>query len=154
MYQFFYLIGCKPKPFKAIEDSAWRDETVEITSDLCKKFEICSESLILNLPKNMQNHVKEEISFSNCIEKNKKSNIPKSLKINVWNKYIGDEIGKTKCLVCETNFITQSNFECAHIHAESNNGQTNIDNLIPCCSICNKSMKNMNLFEFKKKFFN
>lgn len=74
---FFYLIGCKPKPFKAIEDSAWRDETVEITSDLCKKFEICSESLILNLPKNMQNHVKEEISFSNCIEKNKKSNIYK-----------------------------------------------------------------------------
>jgi len=86
--------------------------------------------------------------------KNKKLNIPKTLKINVWNKYIGDEIGKTKCPVCETNFITQSNFECAHIQAESNNGQTNIDNLIPCCSICNKSMKNMNLFEFKKKFFN
>ena len=65
--------------------------------------------------------------------KKKKSNIPKSNK---------------------TNFITQSNFECAHIQAESNNGQTNIDNLIPCCTICNKSMKNMNLFEFKKKFFN
>lgn len=86
--------------------------------------------------------------------KNKKINIPKSLKINVWNKYIGDEIGKSKCPVCETNFITQSNFECAHIQAESNNGLTNVDNLIPCCSICNKSMKNMNLFEFKKKFFN
>lgn len=92
------------------------------------------------------NYIKSQLKY-------KKISIPKALKINVWNKYIGEDIGKSKCLVCETNFITQSNFECAHIQAESNDGKTNIDNLIPSCSLCNKSMKNMNLIEFKKKYF-
>ena len=34
-------------------------------------------------------------------EKKKKKTIPPSLKIKIWNKYIGDEIGKTKCLCCK-----------------------------------------------------
>lgn len=77
--------------------------------------------------------------------------IPKSLKISVWNKFIGDIIGKTKCLCCENNDITQSNFECGHIEAEANGGETSINNLVPICSQCNKSMGTTNYIIFKNQ---
>lgn len=88
-----------------------------------------------------------------CQIKRKKVSIPKTLRINVWNKYIGEEIGRSLCLCCEKKYIVQSNFECGHIIAESNGGMTIVDNLLPICSICNKSMKNLNLIEFKKRYF-
>ena len=37
----------------------------------------------------------------------RKQIIPKALKISVWNKYIGEEIGKAKCLCCNITDITQ-----------------------------------------------
>lgn len=83
-------------------------------------------------------------------EKIKKKPIHKSLKIAVWNKYIGEDIGKTKCLCCEITEITQLKFHCGHIVAECEGGETNITNLMPICESCNKSMNKMNLYEFKK----
>lgn len=87
-------------------------------------------------------------------KKKRKKTIPKSLKILIWNLYIGEEIGKSKCLCCNNNFIYQSNFEAGHIIAEVNGGKTNKDNLKPICSVCNKSMGTMNLYDFKNKHFN
>lgn len=83
----------------------------------------------------------------------KKKSIPKTLKVQVWNHYVGEEIGKTLCMCCEKTFITQSNFECGHIIPESKDGKTTLSNLIPICGMCNKSMNNQNLFEFKNKYF-
>jgi hypothetical protein len=81
-------------------------------------------------------------------DKMKKKTIPKALRINVWHTHIGDDKGKSKCLCCDINEITQMNFECGHIISESDGGETIIDNLLPICSICNKSMgkNNLNLF--------
>ena len=45
----------------------------------------------------------------------KKKYIPKALKIAIWNKYIGEEIGKVKCLCCEITDITQLKFHTGHI---------------------------------------
>ena len=39
------------------------------------------------------------------VSKYKKTTIPKALKIAVWNKYIGEEIGKSKCLCCNLTDI-------------------------------------------------
>ena len=86
--------------------------------------------------------------------KYKKRNIPIALKISVWNKYIGEEIGKTKCLCCNDRFITQMQFHCGHIISEINGGKTNINNLKPICSICNFSMGRKNMDEFAKEYFN
>jgi 5-methylcytosine-specific restriction endonuclease McrA len=86
-------------------------------------------------------------------KKYKKKNIPKAVKVAVWNTYIGDHVGKTKCPVCNINDITQMNFHCAHVVAEANGGATIISNLRPCCSTCNLSMRTMNLEEFKSKYF-
>jgi hypothetical protein len=81
--------------------------------------------------------------------KQKKKTIPKSLKIAVWNKYIGEDIGKAKCLCCNLTDITQLKFHTGHIIAEVNGGDINIDNLRPICETCNKSMGTKNMDEFK-----
>ena len=83
------------------------------------------------------------------MEKTKKKTIPKSLKIAVWNKHFGEDIGKAKCLCCNITDITQLKFHAGHVIAENNGGETNIDNLRPICETCNKSMRTKNMDEFK-----
>ena len=82
-----------------------------------------------------------------------RKSIPKSLKILVWDKHIGKEKGIGECYVCKSK-IDSKNFECGHIVSVKEGGATNIDNLLPICSSCNKSMGTENLMVFKKKYFN
>jgi hypothetical protein len=84
-------------------------------------------------------------------EKPKKKTIPKVLKQHTWNKYVGEEVGKTKCFCCEINEIVMTDFHCGHVIAEANNGVTSIENLRPICKACNLSMKTENMEEFKKR---
>jgi hypothetical protein len=79
-----------------------------------------------------------------------KKTIPKALKIAVWNKYIGEDIGKTKCLCCNITDITQMKFHTGHIISEFNGGLLNIDNLKPICESCNKSMGTKNIDDFRE----
>ncbi len=88
--------------------------------------------------------------FTKKDNKYKKKSIPKSLKIKVWNTYVGEDIGKIKCLCCNTIDITQSIFECGHIIAEAKGGETSLENLRPICSTCNKSMKTINMNDYIK----
>jgi hypothetical protein len=81
----------------------------------------------------------------------RKQTISKALKISVWNKYIGEDIGKYKCLCCNITDITQLKFHVGHIIAEANGGTLHIDNLKPICECCNKSMRTKNMDEFKKQ---
>lgn len=83
----------------------------------------------------------------------KKKTIPKVLKNHVWNKYIGETIGKTECLCCKTNNIYQNNFEAGHVIPESKNGKTELDNLRPICKQCNLSMGNKNMDDFIKEYY-
>ena len=85
------------------------------------------------------------------LPKNKK-NIPKSLKKMVWDKYVGADIGKSKCMCCKYEEIRQIEFHCGHIIAEANGGETNINNLRPICAQCNLSMGKMNMDIFMKKY--
>ena len=81
---------------------------------------------------------------------NRKKAIPKTLKRLVWNKYIGETIGKAKCLCCNLTDITQMSFHCGHIVAEANGGQLIVDNLRPICQSCNSSMGTINMDDFTK----
>jgi 5-methylcytosine-specific restriction endonuclease McrA len=85
------------------------------------------------------------------IEYRKKS-IPKSLKKMVWDKYIGADIGKSKCMCCKYQDVRQIEFHCGHVIAEANGGETNINNLRPICAQCNLSMGKMNMDVFMKKY--
>ena len=80
-----------------------------------------------------------------------KSHIPKPLKNNVWNKYCGRDERIAKCPFCEEE-IRYENFHCAHNIAESNEGETTIDNLFPCCGTCNLSMGKKDFSTFMKEF--
>ena len=82
----------------------------------------------------------------------KKKTISKTLRLKVWNKYIGEEKRKGKCGVCKS-LMKIENFHCGHIIAESQGGETNINNLKPICTICNQSMGTQNMDEFQKKNF-
>jgi hypothetical protein len=80
--------------------------------------------------------------------KTKKKTISSTIKKLVWNTNIGEDIGKAKCLCCKSTDITQISFNCGHIIAEANGGETIVSNLKPVCQNCNSSMgtKNMNDF--------
>ena len=78
--------------------------------------------------------------------------IPKALKDCVWIKYMGN-IYQTNCLCCNINSITAVNFHCGHIIPYSKGGYTNINNLVPICSVCNLSMSTNNMIEWCQKYF-
>jgi hypothetical protein len=82
--------------------------------------------------------------------KTKKKPISATIKRLVWNKWIGEEIGKAKCLCCNLTAITQLSFNAGHIIAESNGGETNVSNLKPICQNCNSSMGTKNMIDFMK----
>jgi hypothetical protein len=86
--------------------------------------------------------------------KKKKRTISHALRVSCWNTYIGEEVGRTTCLCCKSNYITQLNFQCGHVVAEANGGSINIDNLRPICSICNSSMGTINMQEYALNNFN
>jgi len=77
-----------------------------------------------------------------------KKNISSSLKASVWNYYIGEEYGISKCFCCNLSTITKDNFDCGHVVAESKGGETKLNNLRPICGKCNSSMSIKNMEEF------
>lgn len=79
----------------------------------------------------------------------KKVYIKKQLKIEIWNKYIGIKCGEIKCPYCKTNIINQFNFDSAHIIASSKGGLETLENLVPICGPCNKSI-GINELDMKK----
>lgn len=78
----------------------------------------------------------------------RKKAIPKALKKMVWDKYIGSNIGTSKCMCCKHQEIRQIEFHCGHVVAEAMNGSTTVDNLRPICAQCNLSMGKMNMNDF------
>lgn len=84
--------------------------------------------------------------------KYKKQPIPINLKKTVWNKWIGEEIGKTNCMCCKVTSITQLSFHCGHVVAEAKGGKLHVDNLRPICGQCNSSMGTTNMNEYIEKY--
>lgn len=97
--------------------------------------------------------IHNSVSVSRRPSKRRKAYIPKSLRIAVWDKNIGLKIGTTLCTVCKIGSITQMDFQCGHIIAEAEGGETCLSNLIPVCTKCNLSMGRKNLNDFKQMYF-
>lgn len=85
--------------------------------------------------------------------KRRKVYVPKSLRIAVWDKSVGLQVGTTLCCVCKINSINQMDFHCGHIVAEVEGGETCLSNLVPVCAKCNLSMGRRNLHEFQRTYF-
>jgi 5-methylcytosine-specific restriction endonuclease McrA len=82
------------------------------------------------------------------IVKYHKKSIPKALKKIVWDTYVGENIGVTKCMCCKHQNIRQIEFHCGHVIAEVNGGKTTLENLRPICAQCNLSMGRKNMDDF------
>jgi 5-methylcytosine-specific restriction endonuclease McrA len=95
--------------------------------------------------KNASNTCKKEET-----KKKKKKPIAATIKRLVWNTNIGEDIGKSKCMCCNSTDITQMSFNCGHIVAEVNGGDTIVSNLKPICQNCNSSMGTKNMEDFMK----
>lgn len=78
--------------------------------------------------------------------KKKRKNIPKPVRFAVWKK-INTNCTEGLCVCCE-NPIDINNYECGHIISFFNGGSDYESNLLPICSMCNKSMGVQNMNEF------
>ena len=72
--------------------------------------------------------------------------IRKPLRRSVWEKHCKSMEGM--CYVCDKQ-IDYDTFECGHIEAVFYGGKTNLGNLVPICSCCNRDMGIQNLETYK-----
>ena len=82
-----------------------------------------------------------------------KKYIPITLKVAVWDQYIGKDIPYKICPICQINEIRQTNFECGHLLAKNNGGLIDIKNLRPICGQCNKSMGTKHMKNYVLNYF-
>ena len=77
----------------------------------------------------------------------KKKKIPAALRSQVWISKVGEQFN-VKCLTtwCK-NTMNPFTFEVGHDLAESKGGATVLENLVPICSNCNRSMGNTHTFK-------
>jgi len=85
-------------------------------------------------------------------EKPTRKKIPKAVREQVWDKYIGATKRVGKCYCCKWRPITDSDFEVGHNKAVAKGGKDNISNLRPICRPCNSSMGTMSIEQYRKKF--
>jgi hypothetical protein len=114
--------------------------------------QVIQQHINTNLTEN-ENDTEENKEETSVQQPYKKKAIPKSLKMLVWHTYIGKEVGLAKCLCCKNKEITQMDFDCGHVVAESRGGVTTVNNMRPICTKCNRSMKAMNMNDFIEKYF-
>lgn len=84
---------------------------------------------------------------------NTKIIIPKILKNNSWDKYIGENICVAPCICCRKNMINAKDFSIGYITSAMNGGSCTIDNLLPICKVCNISINNRNMEQYVKDVY-
>lgn len=89
-------------------------------------------------------------SDSNREKKKTKTTIPQNRRIETWNTYCSESVGKTKCLCCGTRDISPLQFHCGHVIPESDGGSIDVENLRPICSVCNLAMGSKNMISWMK----
>jgi 5-methylcytosine-specific restriction endonuclease McrA len=92
----------------------------------------------------------KKIEKKTILQKAKRPYISSTVKRLVWNKYIGEQFGKSKCTCCKLSDITQLSFHCGHIISHFHGGGATVQNMKPICQNCNSSMGTKNMNEFKK----
>lgn len=83
----------------------------------------------------------------------RKKKIPKALSEQVWITQMGRRFeGRCRVTWCK-NRISVFDYECGHNIPESKGGKTTLDNLVPICARCNRSMSNQySITEWNARF--
>ena len=83
----------------------------------------------------------------------KKKTISKKLREEVWLKHFGETFSSKCPIIWCTRKVTVFSFEVGHNIPESKGGKTTINNLIPICGDCNRSMGDRyTIDEFSREF--
>jgi len=127
----------KEKEIKIIKEKI-KKEVVKEVKNTSTKSDLKNKETIVNVNDNDND------------KKKKKKPISATIKRLVWNTNIGEDVGKSKCMCCNSTDITQMSFNCGHIVAEANGGDTIVSNLKPICQNCNSSMGTKNMEDFMK----
>jgi hypothetical protein len=77
-----------------------------------------------------------------------KQKIPKVIKDEIWDYYIGNDVAQTLCPCCQKTQITMREFVAGHVLSEKNGGAVTRENLVPICNKCNSSMGARHMIEF------
>jgi 5-methylcytosine-specific restriction endonuclease McrA len=80
----------------------------------------------------------------------KRQTITRRLSNAVWNKYIGRDKANGQCFDCK-RVLNIQHFECGHLKSHRNGGTTDLDNLRPFCSECNRLLGSANFTEKSRK---
>jgi len=159
-----HMKTCKERPLQVIQQEEISNDEETKASSTCNDRQVIQElrqlvKLLTEENKRLNNsqvkvvlNLNGQTIYNKDNKKYKKKNIPHTVKINCWNTHVGELVPKTKCLCCKNVDITQHNFHCGHIIAESNGGTYKMDNLLPICNVCNSSMGSTNMNEFKKMY--
>jgi hypothetical protein len=83
----------------------------------------------------------------------KKRPIPKNVRNQTWNQYIGAEKGEAPCYCCGIHKIDKASFDAGHVIPEVKGGPSTIENLRPICRGCNLSMGDTNMREYALKYY-
>ena len=134
---------------KKVKEKKNKDE--EITSIKDKPLAANSEQKIEESDESKEKE-KEKEKENIRITETKKMAIPKKVKTDVWNTFIGPNINAHKCLCCLKTTITNTDFHVGHVLSEANGGNLNIDNLRPVCASCNYSMGTMSMKDYVIKY--
>ena len=99
---------------------------------------------------NKQNGLVDNYSSIPHLGLNSKSRkISKAKRRKVWEKRCSKKFMIGNCFVCKSE-IDYDTFEAGHVLSHFWGGSTNIDNLEPICTICNKDMGVEHLLKYKK----
>jgi hypothetical protein len=86
------------------------------------------------------------------LQPRRRRNIPKSVKINMWNRYIGDDKRIGSCSVCGEP-VRMEHCHAAHVVAVAVGGSNRVDNLRPAHALCNMSMGTENLDVYRAMYY-
>lgn len=78
--------------------------------------------------------------------------IPKAVKYALWNSTYGERTAVGPCKCCGRE-VTQQSFEAGHVVPWIRGGSDSVANLRVVCRMCNASMGQTHLAEFKDRYF-
>ena len=142
LYNYKYYKGLEQKCSNLTSELDFLKKNIE---------EIAKKNKVIDLTNDSESDTLSSTFNQLTIKKPKKKNIPKTLKRVVWNKWIGEDLGTSKCLCCKVTSINQMSFHCGHIVSEFHGGELNLENLKPICGSCNLSMRTENMNDFIKR---
>jgi hypothetical protein len=79
--------------------------------------------------------------------------IPKSVRGQSWDKWIGSKQGLAPCFCCRINEISKAQFECGHVMPDALGGLPTVENLRPICLPCNRSMGTIDMRQFCRTYY-